>query len=101
MSLRTAKKELDLLESIKTMATDAFNACISADSLSYDQQRSVLKLQLKQIEEQLELNSSLNIKTMNVGLEFIKTVKNKLAHLDELHEIEKQYLSTLPQTVSK
>ncbi|CDW79969.1 kinase superfamily protein isoform 1 [Stylonychia lemnae] len=96
--LQNAKKELDLLENLKTMAIEIFN--IGLQIKSSKQQLEILKKHHSQL-NYLMLNENLSVRTQNMVESFVQTINEKVMILEQLEELDRQYFKTLPQSAKQ
>ena len=88
------KSDLDSLETVKSMCTDAFNVSSQIDNASFDQQLKFYEHKIKTLTV-LAKNESYNQKTADIVAECLVMFRRKAADLTELVKIEKELLRTL------
>lgn len=94
------KSDLDSLETIKSMCTDAFSVMSQVDAASFEQQFKFYEHRLKALTV-LVKNPSFSQKTADVTTECLTIFRKKATDLSELIQIERELWRTLPGTAQK
>ena len=97
-SLQNAKKELDILEGIKSLIDESYN--LTVHSKSFTAQRNIFTKFLNQLNNSLHFNT-LSEKGKGLVQRLRETLEKKIKDLDQLQAIEKNYDKTLPNTAAK